>query len=126
MSWQPEFYVSGTCIVVDRESVRTPHLYIYGPRHEDDDKTQTQRMRLCYEIAEYMNGGERPSWIDDLERRSEDSADDLDGTSIRATGPSVDVNPPNLDWREDVSDEAVLARARLMDIFFGIGAHRND
>lgn len=116
-AWRPMFYGSGTCNV-STFLPRMPYLYVCGPRHEDDDISQRNRMQMCYELAEFLNGGSRPPWLDDMERRSEDSCDDLDGSSIRATGPSIDIDPPNLNWREDNSDEAKDDRARLMDRLF--------
>jgi hypothetical protein len=117
VTWKPQFFGSGTCIVTSLEA-KKPHLYVYGPRNDDDGQCQRDRMKMCYQLADFLNGGDRPAWLDDMERRSEDACDDLDGSSIRATGPSIDRNPPALDWWEDGSDEANSNRARLMDRLF--------
>jgi hypothetical protein len=95
-----------------------PWLYIYGPIGADDDSTDRNRYAVCMAIRDYLNGGARPAWLDDLRRTSETHACDLDGTSISAIGPMFDADPPNLNWVEDNSDTMNVARARLMDRLF--------
>lgn len=118
--WEPAFYGSGTCLVRRRDDYRAPYLYVCGPRNDDDDQWMRDRYAMCYQLTEYLNGGKRPLWLADMRRTKEDEATDLDGSSIRATGPMVDKDPPNLHWVEDDSYEAAIARARLMDMVFGI------
>ena len=119
--WDCRFYGSGTTVIVNSAGhYRGPHFYVYGPRNEDEDQWMRDRYKVCHELCDYLNGGDKPAWFDQLERLSEDYCEDLDGTNIRATGPSIDVDPPNLNWREDDSDEAKDARARLMDRLFGV------
>lgn len=112
--WKPRFFGSGTCIVTD-DSKRGPWLYVYGPASDDEGQWMRNRMTMCGELADYLNGGKRPTWLDDLERVSETRAVDLDGTGISAVGPMVDRNPPKLDWAQDDSEEAQDARRRLMN-----------
>jgi hypothetical protein len=117
-TWECQYFGSGTTIVTQCVP-RQPHYYIYGPRNEGDERAETRdRFRTCEQIRDFLNGGDRPAWLDDMERRDEISAEGLDGTSIFATGPSIDRDPPNLDWIQDDSDEAKSARARLMDLLF--------
>ena len=116
-TWQPRYYGSGTTIVTSDEPGK-PHYYLYGPFDPDEGKCQRNRHVMCEQLADYLNGGDRPKWLDDMERISEAVARDLDGSSITATGPMVDRNPPHLDWWQDDSDEAKDARARLMDDLF--------
>ena len=123
--WECVYYQSGTMIVRDTsqptepfkygEGDTRPHFYIYGPGGTDDDDGTRNRYKVCDDVRDYMNGGERPKWLDDLTRVSEERAEDLDGTSITATGPMVDSDPPKCFWVQDDSDEAKNARARLMD-----------
>jgi hypothetical protein len=71
-----------------------------------------------------MNGEARPVWLDDLRRITEEHAEDVDGASITATGPSIGIDPPNLIWMQDNSDDAKNARARLMDRLFLKGTQK--
>lgn len=126
--WECRYYGSGTCIVENaigpKEAFKygvhnlSPHFHIYGPANGDEANYMRDRMKCCEDIRDFMNGGERPKWLDDLHRVSETHANDLDGTSITATGPMVDVDPPACNWRQDESQEAKDARARLMDRLF--------
>lgn len=126
--WRCEYFLSGTCIVSNANSRKSafaygvrsldPHFYIYGPGSRDEDKAQRDRMKCCEDIRDYLNGGERPKWLDDLKRLSEDHAEDLDGTKITATGPMIDREPPKCFWVQDESLDAKDARARLMDRLF--------
>jgi hypothetical protein len=126
--WHVRWFASGTMIVEDRASpheayefgVRclSPHLYVFGPGYGTDDgpdQAIRDRYRCCEELAAFLNGGPRPAWLDDLRRTSEAHAEDIDGTSVTATGPMVDRDPPKCDWINDPSPEAQDARARLMD-----------
>ena len=115
--WEPAFFGSGTTIV-RTDDPRKPHLYVYADVAVDDDRYMSDRYQMCYQLAEYMNGGERPAWLDDFERTDEYSAASLAGGQIFATGPSIDVDPPNLNWVQDDSDDAKNNRARLMDAVF--------
>lgn len=117
MKYTPQFYGSGTCIVMG-STMKEPWLTVYGPANPDEGKYQRQRMAMCYEIAGFLNGGCRPAWLDDMDRKSEIEAVDLDGSIVAATGPLFDRNPPHLDWWTDESDAAKDARARLMDRLF--------
>ena len=117
MPWQVQCFPSGTHLVRDTNAP-DPHLYVYGPGGEDDSAYEENRYLVCQQLAEFMNGGARPGWLDDLYRVTETHAEALDHTSITATGPSVDIDPPNLDWRQDNSEDAHNARARLMDRLF--------
>jgi len=116
MSWKTRCFQSGTTIVTNDEP--GPHFYVYGPQDSNEDDQQANRHKVCEEIRDYMNGGKRPKWLDDMDRRREDSAEGLDGTSIHAVGPIVDRDPPNRIWGEDASIDAKNNRARLMDRLF--------
>ena len=116
--WEPRFYGSGTTIVALKEHAHKPHLYVYSDSAIDEDRWMRDRYDMCNQLAAFMNGGERPAWLDDIERLTEESAKSLMGASITATGPMVDVDPPKCNWRTDDSDEAKNDRARLMDAVF--------
>ena len=123
--WECVYYQSGTCVVKDRSAPHVefqygtrclePWFYIYGPQGANDSETARNRYKVCEDIRDYMNGGPRPAWLDDLNRTTESYAEDLDGTKILTTGPMVDGNPPACDWVQDESQDAKDARARLMD-----------
>lgn len=117
IQWISRYFPSGTTIVARKDGAQ-PHFYIYGPGGETESDSDRNRYKVCEEIRDYLNGGERPKWLDDLERVSEIHAKALDGTSITATGPSIDANPPRCQWVSDESEEAQNARARLMDRLF--------
>jgi len=126
--WRCEYFLSGTCIVSNANCKKEPfaygvsdlepHFYIYGPSSDDDDKRTSDRMKCCEDIRDFLNGGDRPKWLNDLRRVSESRAEDLDGTKITATGPSIDRDPPKCFWIQDESQGAKDARARLMDRLF--------
>lgn len=117
MKYEPHSYHSGTCVVMPNEA-KQPWLYVYGPVNPDEGKRHRQRFAMCRELADFLNGGVRPTWLDDMERKSETEATDLDGSSIVATGPMIDRDPPKCSWCDDESDAAKAARARLMDRLF--------
>jgi hypothetical protein len=116
--WQSQFYGSGTTIVTLKKEIHKPYLYVYADKGVSEDRYMRDRYEMCDQLAAYMNGGERPVWLADMERVSEVLAVSLAGASISATGPSIDIDPPNLNWREDDSDDAKNDRARLMDALF--------
>lgn len=137
--WQVRGFASGTMIVQDQAApfepfaygVRCtkPHLYVYGPGYGtnySETAAVQNRYFCCTALAVFLNGGPRPRWLDDLRRVSETHAEDLDGTSITATGPMIDRNPPRCDWINDPSPEAQDARARLMDRLGIPSAKRED
>jgi hypothetical protein len=115
MTWLVQCYPSGTMVVVKAGG---PWLYVYGPGGENEEQYNANRRQCCKDLANFLNGGDRPAWLNDLRRHSEDYASDLDGTSIAATGPMYDADPPKLLWKQDESQEAKDARARLMDRLF--------
>lgn len=116
--WQTAFYPSGTTIVHTSDFLRKPHLYIYADAAIDEDRYMRDRYEMCRQIEVFMNGGERPEWLNDFERVGETCARSLAGGDISAVGPSIDRNPPNLDWVHDDSQQAKDDRARLMDVLF--------
>lgn len=116
--WDVAFYGSGTTIVLLKECQRKPHLYVYSDSAIDEDRWMRDRYQMCYDLAAFMNGGERPRWLNDLDRTTEIEAISLSGASIQAVGPMVDVDPPNLNWHQDDSDDAKNDRTRLMDAVF--------
>ncbi len=111
--WEAHYYGSGTMIV--KRADIGPHYYIYGPGGETEGDSDRNRLQCCKDVAAFLNGGIRPLWFADLERITEEQAVGTDGTMIYATGPSIDINPPHCDWKQDDSQEAQNARARLID-----------
>lgn len=116
--WEHQCYQSGTMVVTDVNNCSAPWLYVYGPANQNEALYVRDRMQCCKQLREFLMGGERPTWLDDLRRVSEEHAEDLDGTQVTACGPMYDANPPRLQWMPDQSTEAKNARARLMDRLF--------
>lgn len=116
--WEPQFYGSGTTIVVQSVYAHKPWLYIYADSSADDGRYMRDRYAMCKQLTVYMNGGDRPAWLDDFERLNEYEAKSLMGGQLYACGPMLDANPPNCHWVTDESDDAKNDRARLMDALF--------
>jgi len=136
--WEVQQFQSGTVIVLDvngefedmkgdgKTLLRNikPHFYVYGPGGENEDMEAANRVAVAIELAKFMNHEiDRPRWMNDMEllhgknlnsTRDAPHLESLDGTQIIATGPMVDAAPPKLQWVEDTSTQAILARAGLI------------
>jgi hypothetical protein len=119
--WRVQTFPSGTHIVTTLDADEA-HLYVYGPKpvglkdeEGEDVQADRNRFRMCEDLASFLNGGERPAWLDDMRRASETQLIGSDGSDITATGLMYDRNPPAMEWwlREDA--EACDKRARLID-----------
>lgn len=118
-------YQSGTVNVEDmrRNGGNAPYVNIgYRPRgadaKEDDGIVDRRRMEIAEHLAELLNGES-----DDrsrITRTGEFGGRWDDGTTFGACGPMIDLNPPRCHWVQDERYQAVSARARLIDIVFGI------
>lgn len=120
-TWAARSFPSGTQIVT-RDDPNEPHFYVYGPKpvgpkddEGDDPQAIRNRYRMCDDLRAWMNGGERPAWLDDMRRVSETRVIGDDGSSISAVGPSYDADPPKLDWHERDDPASQDKRARLID-----------
>ena len=114
--WDCAFFGSGTTIVRLKEYAHKPHLYLYADSAIDESHSMRDRIEMCYQLCDFMNGGERPKWLDDIERLTETKSESLSGASIHAVGPMIDANPPHCDWMWDESEDAKSDRAKLMDM----------
>lgn len=114
-TWVHRWYGSGTQIVANDANLLAPCLYVYGPRFDNEDDSDRARYQVCEELAAFLNGGPRPAWLDDMERVSESSLSDLDGSLIDAVGPLYDIDPPKLNWQQRDDEDSRSARARLID-----------
>lgn len=92
-----------------------PWLTIYAPK---DDAEIGNSMAVQVQAA--LNGGKRPTWLEDMDRRSETLLVGADGSKIAAVGPMFDSRPPTLNYRESDSPAARDARARLIDRLLGV------
>lgn len=83
--WEVRSYNAGITVVA-QENLCEPYLYVIGPSLDDDEANLMHRYQTCQEIAGYLNGQQRPAWLDDLQRVSFVTARDLEGTFISAYG----------------------------------------
>ena len=113
-TWVQQSFGSGTQIVTSGEPGK-PWLYILA-RIRDDAEDMSVRHFMCRDLAAYLNGGDRPDWLADMERVSEERIVGVDGCEIEAVGPLYDADPPGLNWKTRIDDEAVSLRARLIDL----------
>ena len=120
--WETRTFLSGTMIVTTGDPSK-PHYYVYGPKIDDEGEYDRQRYQYCIDLENWLNGGKRPEWMNQMVRISEEYAVGRNGARISATGPVIDIDPPNLRWMQDESFEAQAERARLMDKIF---LRRND
>lgn len=114
--WRVVFYGSGTHVVTTNRP-EEPWFYVYGPLAQEgfDDV----RYKMCEDLSAFMNGSSRrPLWLDDMTRVSETLLEGFDGSSVFATGPMYDTDPPKLCWAEKQDQEAKDKRARLIDKLF--------
>ena len=116
--WDCAFFGSGTTIVRLKEYHHKPHLYVYSDSTPDEDRWMRDRYDMCNQLRDFMNGGDHPVWLSDIERLTETTAEALTGASIHAVGPMIDADPPNMHWVTDDSDDSKDDRARLLDALF--------
>lgn len=113
--WTNIAFQSGTQIVTS-QTEGEPHYYVYGGESSDDP----YRYQVCKDLCKFLNYGERPSWIETLERMRPDNAVGENGIHITAVGPMI--LPPNdngrLNWQTDQSEESKQKRERLIDLLF--------
>lgn len=117
--WRVEAYPSGTVVV--RSASYGSWLDVCGPATGENDDWQRCKYPLAEDLAAFLNGcKERPAWLNDMTRTSEERMADVDGTRIIVRGPLYDRNPPALDWWTRDDQEAKDMRARLMDKLQGV------
>lgn len=112
--WCARVFQSGTTIVCQKDTLRKPWLYVYADSSIDEDRWMADRVRMCRELQRFLNGGDRPIWLDDFERVSERKAMSLSGGRIKAVGPMVARGRSGI-WDEDQSARAARDRTELMD-----------
>jgi hypothetical protein len=117
--WRTCCFSSGTHIVTSRLP-NLPWLYIYGPNCSGAEESFDDiRYKMCEEISSYLNNEiKRPDWLYDMERVSETRIIGVDGSSIFATGPKHDVDPPKCVWRDRDDEVSKNARAKLINQLF--------
>lgn len=123
-------YQSGAVNVEDGKQQRTeygwravnPYLCVYGPCWTNKELVRHRRLLMAGHLAEWLNGGSEPYWLQQMDRRSETvMVSRVNGVMIEAVGPFVDVRQPTCLWKQDNRDSACSRRARLMDAVQGIG-----
>ncbi len=117
--WYCHCYPTGACVVTTGLAGR-PWFYV-----NFEEVGTKNRIVIGRQIASYLNlQRHRPAWFADMERVSAEVIAGIDGTSVTASGPVFDADPPNLKWQEVVTPEAVKARGQLMDLLFSIGPRK--
>ncbi len=111
--WVFQMYGSGTHVVIPSPRGDRPHYYVWHPAA--DNKGGHLRFEIAKELEAWLNGGDEPWWLDLLNRKSAETVTTPHGADITATGPMVDADPPHLNWRTDMSDDAVVARGLMAD-----------
>jgi len=112
--WTAQSYPSGTHLVTENKP-REPHLYVYGPDIENKYRNNLCTSMMCEELAGFLNGGEAPPWLNELERNDDNILVGCDGTRIIASGPYYDQAPPTYDWIECDEEEFKELRKSLID-----------
>lgn len=119
MPWQVSYYESGTTNV-DTGNPAVPHLHVFAYPSEDaqdmKDATNHHRLAICHQICDFLNGGKRPGWLDDMDRVTLDQLVGSDGSRISANGPYYDADPPSCDWKERDDEDAKEMRRQLIDM----------
>lgn len=123
MQWTVEEYPSGSVVVISRDAADPqPWLDIHAglavePPDEEGDYPQNQAVcrSMAREVAAYLNGGSRPSWLSDMRRVSEKKLVGADGGEVVAIGPTEkdEASPMGWSFREDHAARDM--RARLID-----------
>ena len=100
-------------LLTEDSALEAVQLWIDVPG--DDEVALRTKVIMSLELRDFLNGGMRPRWLNDMHRTSEDHACAADGSSLRAIGPGVTIGEYTT---QDRSDRAVDLRARLMDQLF--------
>lgn len=127
--WSHQCYSSGTQVVTSNQP-DTPWFYIYGPgaggAFDSEAERDRNRFAMCEDLAAFLNGGERPAWLDDMHRICETELVGLDGSKIFMVGPtrSAPEHPYGWEYRDD--PDALAMQARLIDRLCGIAAGKDS
>lgn len=113
--WDCAFFGSGTTIVQLKGGAFKPHLYVIADAAVDERRYMRDRYAMCDQLRDFLNGGSRPTWLDDFFRASPISLESLAGAKLFATGPSIDADPPKCFWVQDESPRARLDRESLIN-----------
>jgi hypothetical protein len=77
-------------------------------------------MEICKQLRDFLNGGARPEWLDELQWIPPHKLMRPDGFTITVEGPLYDSDPPNLFWKQREDEEAKRARTKLLEELFGV------
>lgn len=118
--WINESFQSGTVVVSllgKHQSLFMPNIYVHGDKGQGEKDYQNQRYRMARSLVSYLNGGEKPSWLDGFVRKNEVEIEGPNGARIIASGPLYDASPPALDWKQVDTDEARKYRFVVTEFF---------
>lgn len=90
-----------------------PYLQIQSDVGTDAERERRDRELMCDEIVRYLNGGEPPVWLDDMERTGLDTLSSPEGAFINAYGPLKHRNGKLEQCKDQTSLEN---RTHLIDI----------
>lgn len=115
-NWKIISWKSGNVIVHQKELPNKPWLSVYADPLPSDHDQAKNRLEMCKQLADWLNGGKRPIWLDDFERLKDDYLISLTGAEIFATGPVLSFKSSKTFWELDDSKKAKEERKLLLDI----------
>jgi len=118
-SWKVISWKSGNVIVHQLDVPNKPWISVYADPLPSEHDQAKNRIEMCNQIAEWMNGGKKPLWLDDFERLSSDYLISLTGAEIFATGPILSLKSVSKFFELDDSEKSREERKILIDVLLG-------
>jgi len=110
--WKVSCFPSGTTIA--KKGNVDPHFYIVGCPGYDDSEMSRTKYKVAQEVCRYMNYEEPIGGILEVDHFDMWGKVVLsNGIKLSPTGPSYDSDPPNLNWKQNESEEANEQRRML-------------
>lgn len=112
--WEAKHLPNSASIVLQSiDKHARPYLQIQSDVGTDAERERRDRELMCEEVVRYLNGGEPPIWLADMERTGLESLSSPEGAFINAIGPLKQKNGK----LEQCKDQASLEnRTHLIDI----------
>ncbi len=87
-----------------------PWIFVEPDCCETVEREQECRFLMALEIAQYLNGDERPKWLEDFYKVGKTQAKALSGAQLAVVGPLV------IDGTQCKSPTSIETRERLLDL----------